>query len=148
MIGDERAQVAGRKSSTYNMSDRLATVNILFHDAILVDTDRGQHVQGVFVAGLDTVENQTDHNLLPGRASLVPELRLLQIDDIADILHHTVQGSGSQHLVFVVVGNGDQQLGVSVVDGRAQVVSVPQGEFVGVTSRRGIWSRLAQRSFF
>ena len=49
-----------------------------------------------------------------------------------------MQGSGRQNFVFIVVSDGDQQFGVTVVNGGAQVISVSQGEFVRVTSGRRI----------
>lgn len=72
------------------MSNGLPTVNVTLHYSILVDTNGSQHIQRVLVAGINSIKDQADHNFLPRRTSLVPEFRLLQIDDIADILHHTV----------------------------------------------------------
>jgi hypothetical protein len=49
-----------------------------------------------------------------------------------------VESTGRQHLVFVVVGDGDQQLGVSVIHGWTQVVTVVEGEVVGIAGRGGV----------
>ena len=124
---------------TYNMRNGLSAVNGSLHDAILVDTNRGQHVEGVLIAGVDTIEDQTTHDLLPGRSTLVPELRLLEGDNIPNVLHHTVECACRKNLVFVVVCDGNEQFGVSVVHGRAQIVTIPQGEFIGVASRSRVW---------
>ena len=90
-------------------------VDILLHDAILIDSDGGQNVKGVLVARIDTVKHEAHNNLLPGGAALVPELGSLEIDNVADVLHDAVHGARRQHLVFVVVGDGDQEFRVSVV---------------------------------
>lgn len=121
------------------MSDGLVSVNVLLHDTILVDTHGGEQIKSTLVAGVDTVENKADDNLLPSRATLVPELGLLQVDNVADVLHYTVQGSGGEHLVFIVVGNGNEQLGMAVVHGWTQIVAVLESEVVGVTCRSRIW---------
>ncbi len=126
-------------TKTYNVSNGLLSVDILLHDTILIDTDGGQEVKGALVAGVDTVENKADDNLLPSRATLVPELGLLQVDNVANVLHDTVQRSGSQHLVFVVVCNGDEQLGMAVVHGWAQIVAILEGEVVGIAGCSRVW---------
>ena len=121
------------------MSNSLVSVDILLHDTILVDTDSGEQVKSTLVARVDTVENQAHNNLLPSGATLVPELGLLQVDNVADVLHDTVQSTGSEDLVFVVVGDGDEQLGVAVVHGGTQIVTVLEGEVVGVACRGRVW---------
>jgi hypothetical protein len=121
------------------MGNGLVAVNVLLHDTVLVDTDSREQIERALVAGVDTVEYQAHDNLLPSRAALVPELRLLQVDNVADVLHDTVQGTGGEDLVFVVVGDGDEQLGVAVVHGRTQIVAVLEGEVVGVARRGRVW---------
>jgi hypothetical protein len=130
----------------YNVSNRLVAVNVLFHDTILVDTDGGKEIEGALVARVDTIENKADDNLLPGRTTLVPELGLLQVDNVTDVLHNTVQCTGGENLVFVVVGDSDQELGVAVVHGWSQIVSVLEGEVVGVTCCSRVW-RLSVHKF-
>jgi hypothetical protein len=125
-----------RFCSTHDMGNGLVSVNVLLHDTILVYTDSREQVERALVAGVDTVEDEAHDNLLPSRAALVPELGLLQVDNVADVLHDTVQSAGGEDLVFVVVGDGDEQLRVAVVHGRAQIVAVLEGEVVGV-ARRG-----------
>lgn len=120
------------------MSKGFFPVHVTLHDTILVDTNGGQHVEDVLVARVDTVKDQADDDLLPGGTSFVPEFGLFEVDDFADVLHDTVQGTGRQGLVFVVVGDGDQQFSVPVVHGRPQVVTVVQGELVGIASGRGV----------
>lgn len=136
-----RGQV--NKLETYNVCSSLLAVNVLLHDAVLVDTDGCEQVEGALVAGIDTVEDQADDNLLPGGPALVPELGLLQVDNVADILHDTVQGACCQDLVFVVVGDGNEQLGVSVVHGRAQIVAVLECEVIGIAGCGRVWVLLA-----
>lgn len=121
------------------MCDGLPSVDVLLHHSVLINTDCCQHIQRVLVARIDTIENETDHNLLPRRSTLVPELGLLQVDDIADILHDTVQGTRRQDLVFVIVCDGDQQFGVSIVDRGPQVITVPQRELVRITRGRRVY---------
>lgn len=123
---------------TYNMRHSLAAVNGSLHDAVLVNPDCGQHIECVLVTRVNTVENQAAHNLLPGRPTLVPKLRFLQLDDVANVLHHAVEGSCRENLVLIVVGDCNQQLGVSVVHRRAQIVAVSKGKFIGVTGCRRV----------
>lgn len=121
------------------MRQRFFSVNITFHDAILVDTNGGQNVQDIFITRVDTVKDQADDDLLPSRASFVPEFGFLEVDDLTDVLHGTVQGTRGKGLVFVVVGDGDQQLGVAVVHGRTKVVTIVQGELVGIASGSSVF---------
>ena len=102
-------------TQTYNVGNSLVSVDILLHDTVLVNTDGGEQVESALVARVDTVENQADNDLLPGWASLVPELGLLQVDDVADVLHDTVHCSGEVNLVLVVHGNSDEQLRLPLI---------------------------------
>lgn len=120
------------------MRFRVFPVDVVFHDSILVDPYSCQQVEGLFVAGADSVKDQADDDLLPRRASLIPELRSFQVDNVADVLHDTVEGAGCEDPVFVVVCNRDEKFGVPVVHGGTEVVAIPQGEVVGVTSCRSI----------
>jgi hypothetical protein len=115
------------------MGHGFLSINVTLHDTILVNTDCRKNIQSVLVTWVDTVENQADNNFLPCRAALVPELGLFEVDNISDILHDTVQGTGGERLIFVIIGNGDQQLCVSVVHRRAKIVTIMKGEFVGIT---------------
>lgn len=123
---------------TYDVRNSFPAVNRPLHDAVLVDAGCSQHVEGVLVARIDTIKDQATHNLLPSGTTLVPELRFLQVDDISNILHDTVQGPRCEHFVFIVIGDGDQQFRVSVVHSWAEVVAVPQCEFVRVTGGRRV----------
>lgn len=127
------------KTATYNVSNGLISINILLHDTILVDTDSGEQIERALVARVNTVENKAHDNLLPSRTTLVPELGFLQVDNVADVLHDTVQGTGGKNFVFVIVGDGDEQLSVAVVHGRTQIVSVLESEVIGVTCRGRVW---------
>jgi hypothetical protein len=49
------------------------SIDVTLHDTILVDTNCSENVQGILVARVDTIENQANNNLLPGRTTLVPE---------------------------------------------------------------------------
>ena len=126
-------------SATDNVSNCLVSVDILLHDAVLVDTDCSEQIKRALVARVDTIENQAHDNLLPSWATLVPELGFLEVDNVADVLHDTVQRTSSKNLVFVVVGNGDEQLSVAVVHGRAQIVTVLESEVVGVACGSRVW---------
>lgn len=68
------SSVDGLRERTYNVRHCLLSINISFHDTILVDTDGGQNIKSFFVARIDSVKYQADHNLLPSRSALVPEL--------------------------------------------------------------------------
>ena len=117
---------------------RLFTVDVLLHDAVLVDTDRCKDIERALVAGIDTVKNHAHHDLLPCRPALIPEFGFLEIDNIADILHHAVQCSRCQGLVLIIVGDGDQQLGVSVINRRTQFVAILQRKVIRIARRRGV----------
>ena len=116
----------------------LLSIDVTIHNTILVDTNGGQHIQRVLVAGIDTVKDQADDNLLPGRTTFVPELGLFDVDNLANVLHDTVESTGGESLVFIIVGDGDEQLGMAVIHGGTEVVAIVQGELVGVTSSRGV----------
>lgn len=57
-----------------NMSRGLLAVDVTLHDTILVNADGGKQVESALVARVDTIEDETDDNLLPRGATLVPEL--------------------------------------------------------------------------
>ncbi len=126
--------------SAYNMCGSFLSVNVTLHDAILVDTDRSEKIEGALVTRIDTVKDQADDNLLPSRTALIPELGLLQVDDVADVLHDTVKGSSSENFVFVIIRDSNEKLGVPVVHGWPKVVTVLQGELVRIARRSGIWT--------
>ncbi|KAI6752785.1 hypothetical protein HG530_013537 [Fusarium avenaceum] len=121
-----------------DMSNGLLAVDILLDNTVLVNTNSRKDIEGVLVSLIDTVENQAHNDLLPSRPTLVPECRLLEVDDIADVLHGVMQGSGKQNLIFVIVCNGNQQLSVSVIHARSQIVTVLECEVVGITSGSGV----------
>ncbi len=114
------------------MGNSIVSVNVLLDHTVLVDADCGQHVEHALVHLFNAVENQANDNLLPGRATPIPKGRLLQVYNVPDVLHDAVQRSRQQDLVFVVVCNGNQELGVAVVHAGAQVVAILEGEIVGV----------------
>lgn len=115
-----------------DVGDRLVAIDILAEHAVLVNTDGGQDIEHVLVGLVDAVKDEADDNLLPSRPAVGPKLGFLQVDNVADVLHDAVQRARQQHLVFVVVGDGDEQLRVAVVHARAQIVAVLQGKVVGV----------------
>jgi phosphoribosylformylglycinamidine (FGAM) synthase-like enzyme len=127
------------------VSDSLLAVNVLLHHTILVDTDGCKQIERALVAGVDTVENKAHDDLLPSRTTLVPELGLFQVYNVADVLHDAMQRTGGQDLVFIVVGDGNEQLGVAVVHGRAQIVAILQGEVVGIARGSGVWQLSGSR---
>lgn len=120
------------------MSNGFLPVDVFLHDSVLVDTDGGQYIQGVFVARVDTVKDHADDNLLPCRTAFVPELRFLQVDDITDVLHGTVKGSRRKRLILVVIRNRNEKFGVPVVHGRAQVITIVESELIGIASSRSV----------
>ncbi|KAI6774575.1 hypothetical protein HG531_001424 [Fusarium graminearum] len=99
-----------------NMSDSFLAVNVLFENAILIDTNSGEHVKDILVDFIETIKYKTHHDFLPGWTSLVPELGSLQVHNVLDVLHCDC----------------DEELGVTVVHSRAEVETVAQGEVVRV----------------
>ena len=97
------------------MGHGIFSINVLLHNAILENTNGGKDIEGILVARVDSIENQTYHNLLPRGATFVPELRLLQIDNVSNVLHDTMECSGCEDFVFVVVSDRNEELGVSIV---------------------------------
>src|SRR4051794_29611378 len=89
----------------HNMRNSLLTVNILLHHSVLVDTHRCKNIQSVLVTGVNAVKDQANNNLLPSRSSLVPELRFLEVDNVANVLHDTMQCASHELLVFIIVRN-------------------------------------------
>lgn len=104
------------------------------------DTDRSQCVQGFFVARINSVEAETDDDLLPGRASLIPELRFLEIADVANVLHNSVQCPCREDLVLALIGDRDQEFGMPIVHHRSEVVAISHNEFVRVAGGSGVCS--------
>jgi len=127
-----------RRRLTNNVCRGFLSVNVLLHDSVLVDTDCRQDIQCTFVARIDTVEHQTYYNFLPCRTSFVPEFRLFEVYNIADVLHDAVERSSSQDFVLVVVCDGDQKLSMTVVHGRSEIVAVLQCEVVRIASSSGV----------
>ena len=122
------------------MSDGFLAVNVSLHHTILINANCCQDIKRVFVTRVNSVKDKADDNLLPGWATLVPELGLFDVDNVTNVLHDTMERTGGKHLVFVVVGDGNEQLRVTVVHGRTQVVSVLEGEFVRVTCSSSVYT--------
>ena len=124
--------------SAYDVSNCFFSVNILLHDTVLVDANGCEEIKRALVARVDTVENQANNNFLPSRATLVPKLRFLQVHDITDVLHDTVESSRRQNLIFVVVCDGDEQLSVSVVHSWPKIIAVLERKIIGIAGSRGV----------
>lgn len=90
------------------MSRGLFVVDLFLHDTILVDTNGSQGIQGLFIARIDTVEDHSDNDLLPGSPTFIPEFGFFEVNDIPHIFHDTMQGSGSQNSVLIVICDGNQ----------------------------------------
>lgn len=123
------------------MSNRLSAIDIMFHHTILVDPDRREKVQCVFITRLYPVEYKTDNNFLPCWAPFIPELGLLQVDNVSYVLHDAMQGPGCEYFILVVVCNGNEHLRVPIIHGRAEVVSMLQSEFVRITCGCRIYAK-------
>ena len=102
-----------------NVSHGFLTVDVLLHDAVLIYSNRREYIKDVLVDLIDAIKDQTDHDLLPSRAALIPESRLLQIDDVANILHSPVERSGKEDFILIIVRDGDHELCVPIVHPRA-----------------------------
>src|SRR5690606_32754179 len=70
-----------------DMSYRLLVVDVLLHNTVLIYPNRGEDIEDVLVDLVDAIEDQTDHNLLPGRTVVIPESRLLEIHNVTNVLH-------------------------------------------------------------
>ncbi|KAI6765726.1 hypothetical protein HG530_006796 [Fusarium avenaceum] len=116
-----------------NVCHRFLAVDVLLQNAILVDTNSCKDVENVLVHFVETIKDKTHHDLLPSWTSLVPELGALKVHNVSNILHRSVERSREEHLVLVVIGDGDEELGVTVVHARTEVEAVAQGEVVRVT---------------
>lgn len=120
------------------MRNSLSAVYRYFHHAILVDTNRREHVKSILVASVDPVKDQAYNDLLPSWPSLIPKVRLLEIVDTADILQHAMKCPHSQNLVLPSVGNRDHPLGVAVVHGRAKIRAISNNEFIRIAGSSSI----------
>ena len=118
------------------------SINVPLHYTVLVDTNSGQKIKRALVAGVNTIEDESDNNLLPSWTTFVPELRPLQVDNVFNILHDTMQSSGCEHFVFIVICDRNEQLSVPVVHCWAQIVTILQGEIVGIACGSGVWWKL------
>lgn len=125
------------------MSRGLLAINIFLHDSVLVNSNRRQHIERLLVARVDPIEYQTYNDLLPCWTPLVPEFRLLQVDNVANILHDTVERTGGEYFVLVVIGDRDEQFRVTIVHGGAKVVAILDLEIIGIAGGSGIYQWLA-----
>ena len=124
------------------MGSSLRAVNILLHHTILENTDRSEDVQCLFVARINAVKHKAHNDFLPGRSTFVPKLGLLQIDNIANVLHDTMKRPRCENLVLVVIGDSDTKLRVTIIHRRAEIVTIFQRELVGVTSSSSVCDAL------
>ena len=79
--------------------DRLVVDNV-FSDSVLVNTHGGKDVQGLWVDLGTTIRNNADDDLLPGIRT--PGTRTVAGGEMANVLHHTVHGSGEKNLIFLL----------------------------------------------
>jgi hypothetical protein len=97
-----------------DMSDGILSVDLLFHNTVLIYTDRGQNIQNGLVHRLETVDNQSDSDPLPARATLLcgppPVFRLLSLADVTDVQHDAMKGACVEGLVFVIRGDSNQEI--------------------------------------
>ena len=114
------------------MCRSLFSVDIPLHKAVLIDTDCCEKIKSTFIARINTIKDHTHYNLLPCWAAFVPEFGLLQVDNVANILHDSVQGTSSQYLVFIVSGDRNKKLRVSIIHGWTQIVAIFEGEVIGI----------------
>src|SRR2546429_165487 len=131
-------QIGRLRMQAYNVCNSLCTVDIFLHHAILVDTNRSKNIQSVFVARIDTVEDQAHNNFLPSWATPVPELGFFEVDNITNILHDAMKSTGGELLVFVIVSDSNKHLGVSVVHCWSKIVTILQRELVRIASRSSL----------
>ena len=89
-----------------DVSDSILSIDLLFHDTVLVYTDCGQKIQDGLVHGLETVDNQCDGDPLPTRVTFLcgppPVFGLLRLANIANVQHDAMKCAGVQGLVLVV----------------------------------------------
>lgn len=127
-----------RSTNLKDVGNSLLSINLLLHDAVLVDTDGGEDVQNILVHVLKTINDQGDSDLLPARVALLsattPVLGLLGLADVTDVEHDTVKGASVESLVLIVRGDGNQELSLAVVHPGAEVPAVLGGEVIRVAS--------------
>lgn len=122
------------------MRNSLSAVYRSFHHAILVDTNRREHVKSILVASVDLVKDQADNDPLPGWPSLIPKVRLLEIVDTADIMQHAMKCPPTQNVVLPSAGNRDHQLRVAVGHGRTKIGAIPDDEFIRVAGGSSVYT--------
>ena len=98
------------------VGDGILSIDLLFHDTVLVYTDSGQNIQDGLVHGLEAIDDQSDGDPLPTRAAFLcgplPVFGLLRLADIADVQHHAMECAGVEGLVFVIRRNCNQDIGL------------------------------------
>jgi hypothetical protein len=130
------------KTDLEDVGNGLLAVNLLLHDAILVDTYGGEDVQNILVHVVEAVDDEGDSDLLPAGVALLgattPVLGLLGLADVTDVKHDTVEGASVEGLVLVVRGDGNQELSLAVVHPGAEVPAVLSGEVIRVAGGSGV----------
>ena len=125
-----------------DMGDSILSIDLLFHHTVLVYTNGGQNIQDGLVHSLETVDNQSNSDPLPTRATFLrsplPILGLLRLADITDIHHDTMEGTGIKGLVLVVRRDGNQDIGLPLPDLLTEGPSVRFGKIVRIARRSGV----------
>ena len=133
-----------------DMSNSIFSVDLLFHNTVLVYADRGQKIQDGLVHGLETIDNQSDGDPLPTGATFLrgppPVFGLLRLADIADVQHDAMKSTGVQGLVFVIRCNSDQDIGMPSPQFLTEGPSVRFGEIIWIV-RRGCVPHVPKRAF-
>lgn len=124
------------------MSDGILSVNLLFHDTILIHANRGEKIQDGLVHRLETVDDQRDSDSLPTRATflcvLPPVFGLLRLADIADIQHDAMKSPCVKGLVFVIRSDSNQHISLPFPFLLTKRPPVRFGEIVWITCRGGV----------
>ena len=125
-----------------NVGNGILAVDLLLHHTILVDADRGENVEHGLVHRLETIDNQSDGNLLPSGNTFLrrpaPVLGLFRFADITDVEHDAVKRTRIQGLVLVIRGDSDEQLRLTVVQLGPETVSVGLRKVIRVDRSRGV----------
>ena len=125
-----------------DMSDGILSIDLFFHDTVLVYADRGQKIQDGLVHGLETVDNQSDSDPLPTGVTFLrgplPVFGLFRLADITDVQHDAMERTGIKGLVFVVRRNGNQDVGLPPPHLLAESPSSCFGKIIWIACRSSV----------
>ena len=135
-----RGSVDGELGSVLeDMCYSVLVIDFLFHDTILVDTNRSENIKYRLVHSLETVDNQRHRDALPSSdtflSGTLPISGRLGLADITNVQHDSMEGTSIKDLVFLVGRDSDEKLGGAGIKGRAKRPTILASVVVGVARR-------------